>query len=125
MKGLFLAISLFLSCSLFGQLDTINTGSAPGAGDGEVLYTAFGKVNNAISALNDTISADSVIFNYKTGSLTDGAPTTAEINAILGGAVGKGAGWTARIKDIDGTGLVYYLISDGLNWYWISSTQAL
>lgn len=118
-------ISLMLAVSVFGQLDTVDIGSAPGAGDGEILYTAFLKVNTAIDKLNDTIVADSIIFNYLTGALTDGAPTLAEINAVLGAPSTKTAGFTARIKDTNGSGLIYYLVTDGTNWYWIASTLAL
>lgn len=126
MKEIFIFLGLFFCSCVFGQeLDTINTGSSPGAGDGEVLYSAFTKVNRAILKLNDTIAADSVIFNYHSGSLTDGTPSEAEINAILGAPSVFSAGWTARIKDSDGTGLVYYLVTDGTTWYWIISTAAL
>lgn len=124
-KIFFLIIGLFICGISFSQLDTINVGSAAGAGDGEVLYTAFLKTNSAIKQLNDTIAADSVIFNYQTGSLTDGAPTLSEINTILGSPSTKQAGFTARIKDTNGSGLIYYLVTDGSNWYWISSTLAL
>lgn len=125
MKTILIVIGLLLSSFAFGQLDTVNNGTAPGSGNGEILYTAFQKVNRAIVQLNDTIDADSVIFNYKLGVLTDGIPTEAEINSVLGSPGSKSPGWTARIKDTDGTGLVYYLVTDGVNWYWTSSTTAL
>lgn len=125
MKTILIFIGILLSTSVFCQLDTVNNGSGPGVGDGEILYSAFEKVNRAIVQLNDTIDADSVIFNYKSGSLTDGTPTEAEINVVLGSPGSKSPGWTARIKDTDGTGLVYYLVTDGTNWYWIASTTAL
>jgi hypothetical protein len=125
MKNILVIVGLVLCTSIFSQIDTVNIGTSPGAGNGEVLYTAFHKVNQVIERVNDTIDADSVIFNYNIGSLTDGTPTETEINTILGTPASKTAGFTARIKDIDGTSLIYYLVTDGVSWYWIVSTLAL
>jgi hypothetical protein len=69
--------------------------------------------------------SDTRIPSYFTGSLTDGAPTNAEIVAILGTAASRGAGYTATIKDSDGTGLVYHIMCDGANYYYITGTQAV
>lgn len=65
--------------------------------------------------------------SYYTGSLTDGAPTDAEIDAIIGDTpANKGAGFKANIKDTDGTGLIYTVVSDGINWYYSAGfTQAV
>lgn len=125
MKALLIILGLILSVSVFGQLDTVDIGSGPGNHDGEILYTAFQKVNASIRQLNDTIAADSVIFNYHIGALTDGAPTEAEINAILGTPLSKAGGFTARIKDNTGTVLIYYLVTDGVSWYYLALTEAL
>ena len=62
--------------------------------------------------------------SYFTGSLTDGAPTNAEIVAILGTAASVGAGYEAVIKDSDGSGLIYTITCDGTNFYYIVGTQA-
>jgi hypothetical protein len=59
------------------------------------------------------------------GSLTDGMPTAAEINAIVGTASDKKAGYQVTIKDSDGTGLLYKVESDGTDWYYIILTKAL
>jgi hypothetical protein len=60
-----------------------------------------------------------------TGSLTDGVPTITEINAIIGTASTKGAGYKVTIKDSDGTGLLYDIESDGTDWYYKLTTKAL
>lgn len=59
-----------------------------------------------------------------TGSLTDGTPTDAEIDAIIGTTPAVvGIGYRRTIKDSDGTGLLYRIESDGTNWfYWVSVT---
>lgn len=127
MKKLLFILLTLITVNVSAQivLDTVNNGTGPGSGNGEILYTAFQKVNASINAINNNVSIDSIAVNYYIGSLTDGAPTAAEINVIIGTAAFRGAGITARIKDNDGTGLIYYLVSDGTNWYWISTTQAL
>jgi len=52
-----------------------------------------------------------------TGSLTDGAPTDAQIDTITGSTpAGVGAGWSVTILDSDGSGLLYRIESDGTNW---------
>jgi hypothetical protein len=63
--------------------------------------------------------------SYFTGSLTDGIPTDAEIDAILGTPATVGSGYKAVIKDSDGTGLIYAVFSDGSGWYWNITTLAL
>ena len=61
-----------------------------------------------------------------TGSLTDGTPTDAEIDAIVGDTpANMGAGWTVTIKDNDGSGLMYRVESDGTNWGYQALTVAL
>jgi hypothetical protein len=54
---------------------------------------------------------------YFSGSLTDGAPTNTEVNAIVGtSAANMGNGFKAVIKDTTGTALTYTFISDGTSW---------
>lgn len=61
-----------------------------------------------------------------TGSLTDGTPTDAEIDAVVGLTPAEvGAGWKATILDSDGTALLYRIESDGTNWQYRISTIAL
>jgi hypothetical protein len=60
-----------------------------------------------------------------TGSLTDGAPSDAEIDTVTGTTpAAVGAGWQVTIKDNDGTGLLYRIESDGTNWFYMVMTQA-
>ena len=50
-------------------------------------------------------------------SLTDGAPTAAELNSATGvTASTAGAGWSVTILDSDGSALLYRVESDGTNW---------
>lgn len=51
MKKLFLLIA-FVPILSFSQIDTINNGTAPGAGNGEILYSAFHKCNQTIDTVN-------------------------------------------------------------------------
>lgn len=62
--------------------------------------------------------------SYFTGALTDGAPTSAEVVAILGTAASRGAGYKAVIKDTAGTSLVYTITCDGTSYYYIAGTIA-
>lgn len=60
------------------------------------------------------------------GSLTDGSPTDAQIDVIVGTTPAlKGAGYKVTIKDTDGTGRLYFIESDGTDWYWVVFTKAL
>ncbi len=61
-----------------------------------------------------------------TGSLTDGAPTAAQINSITGlTPVTATAGYKKKILDSDGSRLIYDITSDGTNWQYIIRTKAL
>lgn len=52
MKNILILFILLCPVWGFSQLDTVNTGSYPGAGDGDKGYYAFSKVNAAINRLN-------------------------------------------------------------------------
>lgn len=75
MKNILISIGLFISITTFSQLDTVNNGSFSGAGDGEVLYTAFQKVNLAIKAIN-------------TGSITGNFPDLNDVPGSYSGLAG-------------------------------------
>jgi photosystem II stability/assembly factor-like uncharacterized protein len=61
-----------------------------------------------------------------TGSLTDGAPTAAELDGLIGSAPGAvGEGFQISIKDNDGSGLLYKVESDGTDWHYVVMTKAL
>jgi hypothetical protein len=92
-----------------------------------VVLTATSSVLNALtgSAVTGTIDFDAVKTVQISASLTDGAPTAAEINAATGlTPSAAGAGYHRTIKDNNGTGLLYRVESDGTYWYWQSMTKA-
>jgi hypothetical protein len=60
------------------------------------------------------------------GVLTDGAPTSGEIDVVVGmTATEAGIGYKCTIKDTTGTGLLYLVESDGVNWEYIVMTKAV
>jgi len=86
-----------------------------------LVYASNYTSNYTTRSLVDKGYSDS----YFTGALTDGAPTNAEIVAILGTAATNGAGYKAVIKDSDGSGLIYSITCDGTNYYYVVGTQAV
>jgi hypothetical protein len=61
-----------------------------------------------------------------TGALTDGTPTDAQIDAIIGVSPSvAGIGYSCRIYDTDGTNLIYLVRSDGTNWQYLVMIKAL
>jgi hypothetical protein len=61
-----------------------------------------------------------------TAALTDDTPTDTEIDTATGlTPATAGAGWECWIKDNNGSGLVYRIVSDGSGWYWFVTTLAL
>jgi hypothetical protein len=74
----------------------------------------------------DSLMVDAVTQVQLTGSLTDGTPTDAEIDAVVGLTPAQvGAGWTVTILDSDGSALLYRVESDGTNWQYEPLTIAL
>jgi lysophospholipase L1-like esterase len=79
------------------------------------------------------LQSDSTLFTVPklkttpiTAALTDGTPTDTEIDTATGlTPATAGAGWECWIKDNDGAGLVYRVVSDGSGWYWFVTTLAL
>ena len=66
------------------------------------------------------------IFPVYTGSLTDGAPTDAELDALIESTPAlKGAGWSCVVVDSDGTGLKYMVLSDGAAWQYAVTAEAV
>jgi len=71
------------------------------------------------------ISSNNLMLNLLTGALTDGDPTDAEIDAIVGSTpLNVGVGWSTYIKDNDANYL-YQIVSDGTNWYYFNGTMAV
>lgn len=83
----------------------------------EESFVARGKHLNKIrDKINEIIDQH---IEYHTGSLTDGAPTDAEIEAALGiTAEQAGEGYAAYIKDTTGAGNIFFVITDGTNWWY-------
>jgi hypothetical protein len=78
-----------------------------------------------VYAAGDSIPDITYVNTNYSGSLTDGAPTEAQIIGIAGTAASVGPGFKAVIKDTDGTGLYYLCISTGTAWYYFTGTLAL
>ena len=75
---------------------------------------------------NWVLTDSTLTLTQLSGSLTDGTPTDAEIDATTGTTpAGVGAGWQTTIKDSDGTGLLYKVESDGTDWFYIAMIKAL
>jgi hypothetical protein len=80
--------------------------------------------NNTITLPSGTATGIELV--YLSGSLTDGTPTDAQIDSVTGlTPAGAGAGYQCMIKDTNGTGLLYLIISDGTDWYYLVMTKAL
>jgi len=77
------------------------------------LYSEYGD-----NYLNGDLEVTGAIKQTQlTGSLTDGAPTDAQIDGITSTTpAAVGAGWAVTILDSDGSGLLYRIESDGTNW---------
>ena len=96
----------------------------PTSGRNYFAYSEYGDMYLGGGA--DMTVTGAYIQTQLTGSLTDGAPTDAEIDAIVGDTpANMGAGWTVTILDSNGTGLLYRVESDGTNWIYWAGTQAL
>lgn len=102
-------------------------------GDG-ILSAASGDslkfLANIKVAGNVEVSGNVIASKLKTtqisAALTDGTPTDAEIDTATGlTPATAGAGWECWIKDNNGSGLVYRIVSDGSGWYWFVATLAL
>jgi len=80
--------------------------------------------NNSSEKFN--VDKDGAIFQTVISySLTDGAPTDAEIDAATGTTpAAVGSGWKRIILDSDGSALMYIIISDGSNWQYTALTIA-
>ena len=82
MKKILILLTSLLSINAYGQLSTINLGTAPGAGNGDPIRTAFSKTNGAITLLN---AVQLYNLNYQELMILNGALiTTAELNHLVG-----------------------------------------
>ena len=88
------------------------------------------KIGNYLSGVFSTakgLRSDKGFINVVyAGSLTDGAPTEAELDALIGeSAAAKGAGWSSIVSDTDGTALKYHVYSDGTSWLYSVAVAAV
>ncbi len=83
--------------------------------------------SNLLSVRNDgLITLSKLTQTQLIGSLTDDAPTDAEIDSVTGlTSSTAGAGWQATIKDNDGSEKLYKIESDGTDWYYTVMNKAL
>ena len=88
------------------------------------LDSITGNIGNSVTGV-DTVFLDVIHQSQYTGSLTDGTPTDAEIDAILGTPATAGAGFRATILDSDGTALLYRIETNGISWFYVVMTKAL
>ncbi len=89
-----------------------------------LIYAADYSANYTDRSLVDKeyVDAPAVISH----SLTDGAPTDAQIDSATGTTpAAVGSGWKTHIFDSDGSALMYIIISDGTNWQYTAMTIAL
>ena len=102
----------------FSIAQTYNGGSAQGS---------FNATGFSTYDFDNNVKTTGGIFpRYLSGALTDGAPTDAEIDGITSSTpAGLGAGYMFLIKDTDGSGLIYEIISDGTAWQYKVLTIAL
>ena len=76
--------------------------------------------------LNSSTTYDLAEPDVISHSLTDGAPTDAQIDSATGTTpAAVGSGWRTTILDSDGSALLYIIISDGSNWQYTAMTIAL
>jgi hypothetical protein len=67
-----------------------------------------------------------VLRDEKSGALTDNTPTDAELTSAIGFAASTiTAGYKVTVKDTSGSGLLYFVESDGTDWYYIKFTKAV
>lgn len=106
----------FVGCILYNTTaiqDNFNTTTS---------YTSW--IGTSTIGVND--AALSSITPYISAALTDDAPTDTEIDTATGltPATAK-SGYQSKIKDSNGSGLVYTIWSDGTAWHYSKSTIAV
>ena len=146
---LLLAGSCVTKKQLSRSIPDLYFGTGPNTGTGESLNSAMHKIQllideaNRLGLTEDETTAlernilhgldlnvvyigDIAIMTAQVDAdLTDNTPSDADITAALGmTAVVAGKNYTRIIKDTNGSGLVYLVISDGTVWQYIKLTIA-
>jgi len=106
---------------------TINIGAAPDDGTGDVLRTAFDKVNDNFNEVYSLISADILTVNvrYVTGTYVLMVDANVVNTAVGLTAVQAGIGYTCIgvfTKPLNPT-MYYWIVSDGSNWNTVLMTH--
>jgi hypothetical protein len=72
------------------------------------------------------VKATGFVFPIYSGTLTDGAPTDAELDTLIASTpAGKGAGWTCIVIDDAGTEVNYLVSSNGTSWIYTAAVKAV
>lgn len=102
MKKILILIGLIIAVSVNAQLDTVNNGSVPNDGTGESLYSAFGKVNDAILKVNehDTTKLEDAPLNSNKYARQNGSWVTINDSGILDSVFVTVTGDTIKANDI-------------------------
>lgn len=126
----------FTGCE-FGTIDFRFEGSKATNFIGSILYalTAIQNNYNSTTSYTSWIGSSTIGVNNASlseitpmisAALTDDTPTDAEIDAATAlTPATAGAGYEVKIKDSDGSGLVYIVRSDGTAWQYVKLTIAL
>lgn len=124
--GISINFSAYNAGSQIRQIGEIGSTFLDLTNGAEKSNLVFKTNNSGTVATRFTINPDGTQKHTQlTGALTDGAPTAAEIEAITGvNAATAGAGYKTTIKDSNGTRLLYFIESDGTNWFYTVTTQA-
>ncbi|KKM75014.1 hypothetical protein LCGC14_1394560 [marine sediment metagenome] len=105
--------------NVFGETLTLTEGIVSSDYDLKIGATNSDSLNfytNSILRMSITPTGI-IVKSLISHSLTDGAPTDAEIDAATGTTpAGAGAGATYLILDSDGSALIYKIVSDGSSW---------
>lgn len=72
-------------------------------------------------------------FNFKDGlqtkqavnQVTDIAPTKAELTTSFGTPASRGAGFVGTVNDNAGGANMFFVTSDGTDYFWVLTTKAL
>lgn len=132
------------------MIQSISIGSTPNDHTGVALRNAVIQINQVIAELNriglDQIDATSeeidilhnldpntvyigdvaVLREEIDAALTDNTPTAAEITAAIGKTPSQaGKGYKVSLKDTSGSGLIYFVESDGTDWFYVKFTKAI
>ena len=108
------------------QTFTNKTLTSPKINEDVALVSTSTDLNTIHGAtLVETVDYSLVKNTQISAALTDGTPTDTEIDTATGTTPSvAGSGYHRVIKDSNGTGLLYYIESDGTSWFYLVMTKA-